>query len=50
MGIASQVIAPSAHDAPCLCLEAIVLNLKKGHPMAGGNGADQITPIEKKNT
>jgi hypothetical protein len=35
---ASQVIAPSAHDDPCLCSEAIVLKLKKGDPMVGGNG------------
>jgi hypothetical protein len=50
VGIASQVIAPSAHDDPYLCSEAIILKLKKGDPMAGGNRVDLITPIEKKNT
>jgi hypothetical protein len=50
VGIASQVVAPSAHDDPCLCSEAIVLKLKKGDPMAGGNGVGLITPIGKKNT
>jgi hypothetical protein len=47
---ASQVIAPSAHDDPCLCSEPIILKLKKGDPMAGGNGVGLITPIEEKNT